>query len=174
MSLLCLASLGWLSSRLDDPLSRWITHITIKLVLAIGWELSQGCELSGLVPSHVVLLGLPFSMVNAFQEWAFQESKVEVFYNLAWEVTSAIFFWSNKPQWSTLVHGEGAQSSMINERSFKIILQEKNVGQELRLWPSLKIKSAVLFFQDLDSANGTTKNNYCCFLLAILFLIFPT
>lgn len=75
MALLCLATLGGLSLGPNDPLSGWITHTAVKLVLAAGRELSRGCELGGLVPLHRGLRGHPFSTVTMFQQRASQGNK---------------------------------------------------------------------------------------------------
>lgn len=66
-SLLHVASLGWLKWGLEDPLPRRVTHMTVQLVLAVGEEPSQGCELGG-GSSPWDLLGFFFSMVTGTQE----------------------------------------------------------------------------------------------------------
>lgn len=47
--------LGQLTWELQDSLPRWHAHIASKVVLSVGWELSQDFELQGLVTFHVVL-----------------------------------------------------------------------------------------------------------------------
>lgn len=43
-SLSHIALSGATQLRLEDPLARWLTHTGGKLVLAVGWELSWGCQ----------------------------------------------------------------------------------------------------------------------------------
>lgn len=85
-----------------------------KLALADGWEFSQGCELGEFSsfpggPLHG-LLGLPYSMVAAFQEQTSHDNRAErhaIFMTLPWltwstmlwNVTSAILYWLHLLGW---------------------------------------------------------------------------
>lgn len=60
---------------LEVPFSRWLVHVSGKMVLAVAWELSQGCQPGVFLILHlgfsVAFLGLPHSMETGLQERMF-------------------------------------------------------------------------------------------------------
>ena len=83
--------LGPLTWELQDSLPRWHAHIASKVVLSVGWELSQDFELQGLVTFHVVLSVGCLSFLAAWwlgsqNECSTKEPGSMVFYDLASEV----------------------------------------------------------------------------------------
>ena len=58
---------GPLGKSLADPFSKWLIYMVKKLVLVLGWELSQNYIVWRLDPLHR-LPGLPHSMVSVTQK----------------------------------------------------------------------------------------------------------
>ena len=60
---------------LEVAFSRWLIHVTGKVVLAVEWELSQGCQPGVFLILHlgfsIGFLGLPHSMEAGLQERMF-------------------------------------------------------------------------------------------------------